>query len=196
MPDSVAKKLACGLLSARPVVTAPSHHPWRIPVRKTVGLIVATCLISVSTAAWVVAQQAKPAGEASIDEVLQAVRADLQGDRASVIAKNVPMTADQAAKFWPLYQSYQKEQNVIMDDQLKGIQRYVNSFDSLDDAGALALINAHFDRDFRMNELRKKWLAEFRTLVGTKVAVRVMQIDRRLSLAHQMAFAAQIPLVR
>jgi len=166
-------------------------------VRKTVALIVVTCLISVSAVAWVVAQQARSAGESSsIDEVLQAVRADLQGDRASVIAKNVPMTADQAAKFWPLYQSYQKEQNVIMDDQLKGIQRYVNSFDSLDDAGALALINAHFDRDFRMNELRKKWLAEFRTLVGTKVAVRVMQIDRRLSLAHQMAFATQIPLVR
>lgn len=166
-------------------------------MRKTVALIFVTCLICMSTAAWVVAQQARSGGESSsIDEVLAAVRADLQGDRASVIAKNVPMTADQAAKFWPLYQSYQKEQNVIMDDQLKGIQRYVNSFDSLDDAGALALINAHFDRDLRMNDLRKKWLGEFRTLVGTKVAVRVMQIDRRLSLAHQMAFAAQIPLVR
>jgi hypothetical protein len=166
-------------------------------VRKTIAFVITTCLIFISAVAWVVAQQARSAGESSsIDEVLQAVRSDLQGDRASVIAKNVPMTAEQAAKFWPLYQTYQKEQNVIMDDQLKGIQRYVNSFDSLDDAGALALINAHFDRDLRMNELRKKWLAEFRTLVGTKVAVRVMQIDRRLSLAHQMAFAAQIPLVR
>lgn len=166
-------------------------------MRKTVALVVVTCLISVSAVAWVVAQQARSSGESSsIDEVLAAVRADLQADRASVIAKNVPMTADQAAKFWPLYQSYQKEQNVIMDEQLKGIQRYVNSFDSLDDAGALALINAHFDRDFRMNELRKKWLGEFRTLVGTKTAVRVMQIDRRLSMAHQMAFSAQIPLVR
>jgi hypothetical protein len=81
-----------------------------------------------------------------------------------------------------------------MDEQLKGVQRYIESFDALDDAGALGLINAHIDRDARMSALRKKWLAEFQTAGGTKIAVRAMQIDRRLSLAHQMEFAARIPL--
>ena len=67
------------------------------------------------------------------DEVLQAVRSDLQGSRADIIAKNVTLTADQAARFWPMFDSYQKEQNVIMDEQLRGIQRYIENFDSLDD---------------------------------------------------------------
>jgi len=166
-------------------------------VRKTAAVVVVTCLISVSAVAWVVAQQARPAAESSsIDEVLAAVRSDLQSSRADIIAKNVTLTAAQAAKFWPMFEGYQKEQNVIMDDQLKGIQRYVNAYESLDDAAALGLINAHFDRDTRMNALRKKWLGEFQSILGTKLAVRVMQIDRRLSLAHQMAFAAQIPLAR
>jgi len=126
--------------------------------------------------------------------MLQAVRADLQTDRADIIAKNVTLTSAQAAKFWPLYESYQSQQNVIMDDQLKGLQRYIDGFDSLDDAGALGLINAHFERDARMNELRKKWLGEFNRVLGAKLAVRVMQIDRRLSLAHQLEFASRIPL--
>ena len=46
-----------------------------------------------------------------------------------------------------------------------------------------------------MNALRKKWLGDFQKAVGTKLAVRVMQIDRRLSLAHQLQFTSKIPLV-
>jgi hypothetical protein len=81
-----------------------------------------------------------------------------------------------------------------MDEQLRGIERYIESFDTLDDPAVLGLINAHFDRDERMTALRKKWLAEFQKALNTKLAVRVMQIDRRLSLAHQIMFASKIPL--
>jgi Spy/CpxP family protein refolding chaperone len=140
------------------------------------------------------APQSTGVSPATMDEVLTAVRADLQNERADIIAKNVSLTSDQAAKFWPLYQSYQKEQNAIMDEQLKAIQRFIETFDSLDDSSALALINGHFDRDTRMTELRKKWLPQFQQTLGTKLAVRVMQIDRRLSLMHQLQFASKIPL--
>jgi len=158
-------------------------------------VIFVACLVGVTTAAWTAAQQPRPVSDStSIDEVLVAVRADLQGDRAEIIAKNLTLTSEQGTKFWPLFQSYQNEQNLIMDDQLKGIQQYIESFDNLNDASALGLINAHFDRDARMTTLRKKWLGEFQKVLGTKLAVRVMQIDRRLSLAHQLQFASKIPL--
>jgi len=165
-------------------------------VRNTLALTAAVCVISVSAFAWGTSRQPNQSAvsEAAIDDVLKAVRADLQGGRADIVAKNMTLTSEQAAKFWPVFESYQKEQNVIMDDQLKGIQRYIQSFDTLDDAGALALITAHFDRDQRMNVLRQKWFGEFQKALGTKLAVRAMQIDRRLSLAHQMRFVASIPL--
>ena len=75
------------------------------------------------------------------------------------------------------------------------VQRYVDSYETLDDEAALGLINAHIDRDGRMNALRQRWLGEFQKVLPTKLAVRVMQIDRRLSLVHQIEFAAEIPLV-
>lgn len=161
-------------------------------------VVLALCSLILSGAAWtrVNQGQVKQASitPAPIDDVLVAVRRDLQATRADIIKKNVTLTSAQAAAFWPVYDSYQKEQNAIMDEQLKGIQRFIESFETLDDAGALGLINAHLDRDARMSALRKKWLGEFQKVLGTKLAVRVMQIDRRLSLAHQMEFAARIPL--
>lgn len=165
-------------------------------MRKLLTLNLAVFLLSVSAVAWTAGRQARPASASMppIDDVLQAVRADLQNDRGETIARNVTLTSEQGAKFWPMYQQYQKEQNAIMDEQLHGIQQFIENFDRLDDAGALALIHAHFTRDARMNTLRQRWLPEFQKALGTKTAVRVMQIDRRLSLAHQMQFSAKIPL--
>ena len=155
-----------------------------------VSLVGMTAFISAS------AQQARPSAfsATTIDEVLTAVRADLQGERADIIAKNVTLTGDQAAAFWPIFNAYQKEQNAIMDEQLKAIQKFIESFDTMDDAGALGLINGHLDRDAKMAALRHKWLGEFQKALPTKLAVRVMQIDRRLSLMHQLLFTSKIPL--
>ena len=125
---------------------------------------------------------------------MRTIRADLQNNRADIIAKNVPLTTAQAAQFWPIFERYQTEQNVIMDDQLKSVQWFIEHFETADDAAALKLIQAHFDRDTKMTALRQTWLAEFQKVLGTKLAVRVMQIDRRLSLAHQAWVTSKIPL--
>jgi hypothetical protein len=148
----------------------------------------------------VTAQQAQPAtasttkSATSIEEVLKEVRTDLQSDRADILAKNMTLTSEQAAKFWPVFAAYQKEQNAVMDDQIRAIQKFIERFDSLDDAGALEFINGHLDRDARMNTLRQKWLPEFQKVLGTKLAVRAMQIDRRVSLVQQLGFTTKIPL--
>jgi hypothetical protein len=44
-----------------------------------------------------------------------------------------------------------------------------------------------------MDALRQKWLARFQKVLPTRLAVRAMQIDRRLSLAAQMELAGSIP---
>lgn len=163
-------------------------------MRHTLVFATAVGLIVVSAISWTFAQQPQPVSAASMDEVLRAVRADLQNTRADIMAKNVTLTSAQAAQFWPLFERYQKEQDLIMDDQLKSIQWFIESFDKADDAAALTLINAHFDRDTKMTALRQKWLAEFQKTLGTKLAVRVMQIDRRISLVHQAYVASKIPL--
>ena len=155
------------------------------------------CLLVSSAQAQTTAQPASAttASTPSLEEALKSYRADMQGTRADIMAKNLTLTADQAAKFWPVFQNYQKEQNTIMDAQLKSIHKYVEGYNTLDDAGALAMFNAHLDRDAKMTALRRHWLAEFQKVLPTKMAVRAMEIDRRLSLVAQTEVAAELPLV-
>lgn len=167
-------------------------------MRNTLVLAIALCVFGMSASVWTAVQQPRTENALSpaIEELLLAVRGDLQSERADVMAKNLTLNSEQAAKFWPVYNSYQQAQNAIMDDQLKGIQRFIETFDAAADADALAFINAHLDRDARMVALRQKWLGEFQKVVGTKLAVRAIQIDRRLSLAHQLYFTTRIPLAQ
>ena len=166
-------------------------------MRRTLPCLLATCFLVAAAQAQAPAKQvsATDSSAASVDDVLKAMRLDLQSSRADIMAKNMTLTADQAAKFWPVFSAYQKEQNVIIDDQLKDIQKFVADYETLDDAGAMSLIQAHFKRDAKMNALRQKWLGEFQKVLPTKQAVRAMQIDRRLSLAAQMEVTSRIPLV-
>ncbi|HSE46965.1 MAG TPA: hypothetical protein VLA89_16725 [Gemmatimonadales bacterium] len=166
-------------------------------MRRTLPYLVVACCVVGSLQAQTPAKQvsATTASPATVDSALTSFRADMQSSRADVMAKNLSLTADQAAKFWPVFNAYQKEQNVIMDEQLKGIQKYVEGYDSLDDAAALSLMKAHLDRDARMNTLRQKWLAEFQKVLPGKLAARAMQIDRRLSLVAQVELASRIPLI-
>ena len=66
---------------------------------------------------------------------------------------------------------------------------------TLDSAAALAYMDALLKRDEAMTTLRRKWLPEFQKVVPAATAVRVIQIDRRLSNAMQVMLSSQIPLV-
>jgi hypothetical protein len=122
-------------------------------------------------------------------------RNDLQSKRAEVMGKAVTLNADQAAKFWPLLEQYQKEQNAVIDEQMAAIRKYPASYDTLSDADSLAFANALLDRDARMQALRVRWLPKFQAAIPGGQAVRVIQLDRRLSLLGQLDAASQIPLV-
>jgi Spy/CpxP family protein refolding chaperone len=167
-------------------------------MHRTLPCLLVVCLAVASAQAQASAQQTSTtaASAPSEEDILKSARTDVQSTRAEIMAKNLTLTAEQAAKFWPAFEAYQKEQNAIIDEHLNSIKKYVDSYQTLDDAAALGLINAHFQRDAKMDALRKKWLGEFQKVLPTRLAVRAMQIDRRLSLATQMELASQIPLVR
>jgi hypothetical protein len=139
-----------------------------------------------------------PAASASTDQkaTLQSIEKDLLTARADIISKNLGLTTEQAAKFWPTYEKYQADLKIIIDTQLQNVKKYAENYQTLTDAQAIELANATLDRDVAADGMRKKWLPEFQKILPGKVAARFVQIDRRLSLLTQLELASQIPLVR
>jgi hypothetical protein len=132
----------------------------------------------------------------SQEEAVAQFRNDLMASRADIMAKGLTLSAEQAAKFWPMFETFQKEQAVVVDEQVKALKSYADHFKTLSDADALAYVNSLLERDQKMHDLRIKWLKKFQTAVPAKTAASAIQLDRRLGNVTQVQLSSQIPLIR
>jgi len=111
------------------------------------------------------------------------------------MAKGLTLNAEQAAKFWPMFDAFQKEQKAIIDEQLKSLVEYRDTYKTISDADAMAYVNSLLERDQKIHDLRVKYLTKFQTVVPTRVAARAIQLDRRLGLVGQVKVSSQVPLI-
>ena len=150
--------------------------------------------LALAPLAW--AADPAPATPLSDEQTVAAFRTDLMAKRADIMAKGLTLTSDQAAKFWPLFETFQKEQDAIVSGQLQATEQFALNYQQLGDKDALNYVNALLERDQKMHDLRVKWLAKFQTVLPTKIAVRAIQLDRRLGQVAQVQISQKIPLVR
>jgi hypothetical protein len=132
----------------------------------------------------------------SDEQVVQQFRNDMMAKRADIMAKGLTLTADQASKFWPQFEQYQKDQDVVVNEQIQATKSYADRYKALNDADALAYVKALLVRDQKMLDLRVKWLEKFQKVVPAKIAARAIQLDRRVSNVAQIQLSSQIPLVQ
>ena len=158
--------------------------------------IVTLLALLCTTPAWSAdAPAGTSAAPPTTDQVIDQFRNDLQAKAADIMAKGLTLSAEQAAKFWPMFEDFQKEQRAIIDEQLKSLVKYHETYKSMTDADALAYANSLLQRDQKIQALRVKYLAMFQKVVPARVAARAIQLDRRLGLVGQVKISSQVPLI-
>jgi Spy/CpxP family protein refolding chaperone len=129
------------------------------------------------------------------EQVVAEFRKELMARRADVMAKGLTLTAEQAAKFWPLFEQFQKEQDLVVQDQIQATDDYAKNYEHLTDESALAYLNMLLSRDKKMYDMRMKWLAKFKEVIPPAMAARAIQLDRRLGNITQIQLSQRIPLI-
>lgn len=130
------------------------------------------------------------------EQVIANFKADMFAKRADIIAKSLTLTAEQAARFWPLFDQYLKEQEPNINAQIEATRAYAAEYEGLSAEAALACVNALLKRDQQIHDLRAKWLKKFQPVMPATTAARAIHLDRRLSNLTQVQLSAQIPLVK
>jgi Spy/CpxP family protein refolding chaperone len=163
--------------------------------------LLAALATAISVSAWAAdppakAQPASLTQPAPTDEqIVAGFRTELMAKRADIMAKGLTLTSEQAAKFWPLFEQFQKEQDVVVNEQIEATDQYAKNFEHLNDENALAYVNSLLSRDKKMYDLRVKWLAKFKTVLPATMAARAIQLDRRLGNVTQVQLSQRIPLI-
>ena len=134
--------------------------------------------------------------EASKDQELALIRQDIQAVRKKLIADNLDLTADEATKFWPVYEEYSTAFGKIEEDRSVIVKEYSDSFGSVTDQQADNLIRRWLDTDISAAKLRQRYVPVIRTVLPGKKAASFFQLDRRISMMIDVQLMSQIPLVQ
>ena len=144
------------------------------------------------------AQSASGAGAQSntvSDQNIEMLRKDLRAQRKEITAQNVNLTADEATKFWPIFDQYRQEAIKPNDTRWALIKDYAANYNTMTDAQAQDYIKRSNDVEQQLLALRMKYVPLFEKVISPKKTALWYQIDRRIDLLINMQLSAQIPMV-
>ena len=129
------------------------------------------------------------------EDYMRLMRSDLRKEKAGIVDQAMGLDAAQKAKFWPIYQNYEKELAAIFDKRMGTIKKYAESFPNVPDATADQLVTEAMANLSARSELWKKYHGQVKAALGSKVAARFLQVENTLSQMIDLQLSAEIPLI-
>ena len=133
---------------------------------------------------------------ADMADEIEMLRSVSQTERKVIVAKAMVLTDQEATAFWPVYNDYRAAMAKVNDRLVKIITDYAAQRDTLTDAQAQALVNAHIKFEQDLLSVRKKHVKKFNKAMPMVKVARFYQIENKLDALQKLGIASQIPLTR
>ena len=157
------------------------------------GLFVLICL---GASVWAQAPPSAAATkEANLKEYVHLLRQDVQKQKVAILTDLMELSAEDSAKFWPVYNEYDKALTKLKDERLALIKDYAQNYGSLTDEKAMQIANAALDLDGKRNDLKREYLQKVRQALNAKLAARFLQIETQLEKIIDLQIASNLPIV-
>jgi hypothetical protein len=172
-------------------------------MKKNVLVLLAIAMLLGSISMYAQAQQPaaqSPAASAQqptsvTEKDVELLRQDLRDQRKQIVALNLPLTADEATKFWPVFDQYRQEAVKPNDERWAVLKDYATQYDTMTDAQAQSLMKRATDVDQQLLTLRTKYIPIFEKVISARKTALFYQIDRRVDLLINLQLSSMIPMV-
>ena len=161
-----------------------------------VGLCVVGSPMAVAQGTSSQSATADGTADAMTDQQLTLLRRDIRSIKKQLIAANLTLADNEAAKFWQVYEQYSAETEKINDERTAIIRDYSVEYGTLTDAQADSLIRRWLDTDIEQAGLRQRYVPIFRKVLPGKKAATFFQLDRRISTMIDVQITSQLPLAQ
>ena len=158
-------------------------------------LLVAAALAAMAIPGVAGAQQAPAPAAAPPAQTADSVRQAIKTNKRAVVEKNMQLTPEEAKKFWPIYDAYQKELDKITTKQTRAVLDYISSESSMTDANAKRIAREVMAADGEEQKLRERTARKVLEVLPPKKAVRFVQIENKIRLIQRYDIAEQMKLV-
>jgi hypothetical protein len=152
---------------------------------KSIIVVMVICLIAIPAFAQEVTKN-----------TMDSVRDALKAQKRAFIAVNMQLTESEDAKFWPVYDSYQADNEKINKKISNLILDYAKNYETLTDAKAEELLKTNLALEKEMLKLKTTYLPKFRAVLPAKKVARYYQLENKIQAVMRYDLADKIPLVK
>ena len=173
--------------------------------KKSLNAVLAVVSVMFACNVWMFAQASQNPATQSVsgagapnnirDQDIEMLRSDLRAQRKAITAQNMDLTADEATKFWPIFDQYRQEAIKSNDERWALIKEYATNYNTMTDAQAQDYIKRSTAIDQQLLALRMKYVPVFEKVISPKKTALWYQIDRHIDLLINLQLSTQIPMV-
>jgi hypothetical protein len=128
------------------------------------------------------------------DEDIVLLRKDLRAMKMQVIGQNMSLSEDEGQKFWPIYNHYVKDLQVVNDQKYALLKQYAEMWSTMSDQDAMIYVRHWLEVDGQAQALRLRYVPVVSQVLPGKKAATFFQLDRRLNMIVDLQLFSQIPL--
>src|SRR5271165_5217862 len=133
--------------------------------------------------------------EANLKAYISLIRQDVKKDKVSILTELMALGPDEAARFWPVYNDYDKALTKLGDERIVFIRLYADNYSALSDETATKIAMGMMDVEARRAELRKQYFLRFSQTLSAKEAARWLQIEAQLEKILDLQILSSLPIV-
>ena len=141
------------------------------------------------------AAKAPDAEELNIREYITLLRRDVNKEKATLLGAVMQFDAEDAAKFWPIYNDYAVELSKLNDLRIANIQEYAKSYTTMTDEKADELAKNGMAFQKQRGELLAKYYERVKQELGAITAARFLQVEHQLLEIIDLKIASSLPVV-
>jgi len=133
----------------------------------------------------------------NLQQMLAVFRSDLSASKVNTLNRVMKLTPAEAAKFWPIYQQYEKELMAVGDRRIALIKQFVtlSNEGKLNDANAATLSTEWLQGELDRLDLWKKYNKEIGAAVSPIRAAQFLQVEHQIALLVDINIASEMPAV-
>jgi hypothetical protein len=131
----------------------------------------------------------------NIQAYIDLLRRDVRQEKAEIMGAVMVLSADDAAKFWPIYSEYDAELTKLNNQRVENIKEYARVYNQMTDEKADELIQKSLAYQKQRAELLAKTYERIKQTVGAITAARFTQVEHQLLLIIDLQIASSLPVV-
>lgn len=137
----------------------------------------------------------KETQEANLKTYVSMMRQDLRRNKVSILNELMNLDPQQAARFWPVYNEYDKQLTKLADERLVFIRLYTDNSSALTDEMATRIAMGMMDVEARRADLRRQYFQQISTVLTPKDAVRWLEIEAQIEKLVDLQILSSLPVL-